>query len=47
MLVAVTGAAGFVGVNLVNHLLGQGHDVVAVENGAWESRPAPGVRNDG
>ncbi|MDR2279343.1 MAG: NAD(P)-dependent oxidoreductase, partial [Gordonia sp. (in: high G+C Gram-positive bacteria)] len=31
MKVAVTGAAGFVGTNLVNQLVADGHDVVAID----------------
>jgi len=43
MKVAVTGAAGFVGVNLLHELVGAGHDVVALDRTTSALAPADGV----
>jgi len=43
MRVAVTGAAGFLGANVVNTLVEDGHDVVAIDRVATDLVTAPGI----
>ncbi len=44
MRVAVTGAAGYLGVNLLHHLVGDGHQVTAIDRRSSALAPAENVR---